>query len=70
MMIEYDAQVDAAYISLSNGEAIVGPVSTYSCDSNEVGGEINLNFDLHGRLVGIEVLQASKKLFASLIDNS
>ena len=68
MMIEYDSQVDAAYISLTNGEGISGPVSTYSCDRRSVGGEINLNFDVHGRLIGIEILQASKKLMSSIIE--
>ena len=34
---------------------------TYSCNPLEVKGQINLNFDIDGRLIGIEVLQASKK---------
>ncbi|MGN8171862.1 DUF2283 domain-containing protein [Hyphomicrobiales bacterium] len=35
---------------------------TYCCDPNEVDGQINLDFDSDGRLIGIEVLQASEKL--------
>jgi uncharacterized protein YuzE len=34
----------------------------YPCDPREVDGEINLDFDSEGRLLGIEVLDASKML--------
>ena len=59
--ITYDKEVDAAKIYLkdiSRGEA----VKTYPCDPLEVNGEINLDFNIDDQLIGIEVLDASKKL--------
>ncbi len=53
----YDRQVDAAYIRLKE-IAPGGVAKTYTCDVDEVGGEINLDFDQNGRLVGIEILGA------------
>jgi uncharacterized protein YuzE len=53
----YDRQVDAAYIRLKK----LGPgevAKTYTCDVDEVGGTINLDFDQNGLLVGIEILDA------------
>jgi uncharacterized protein YuzE len=64
--IEYDARLDAAYINLSPmkpGDA----KKTYACDPEEVGGQIQLDFDESGRLIGIEVLHASRMLPASLL---
>lgn len=61
MRITYDKTVDAAYIyivdSISPGEVEI----TYTCDPKEAG-MINLDFDKNGRLLGIEILGASKKL--------
>jgi uncharacterized protein YuzE len=57
----YDRQVDAAYVSLRK----IGPgevAKTYSCDIEQVGGMINLDFDQNGRLVGIEILDATALL--------
>jgi len=57
----YDRQVDAAYISLKK----VGPggvANTYTCDIEQVGGMINLDFDRSGQLVGIEILGATALL--------
>ena len=42
---------------------------TYTCDPSEVG-EINLDFDGSKMLVGIEILDASKKLPKSILDNA
>jgi uncharacterized protein YuzE len=62
MKIFYDATVDAAYIQLID-EIRSGEVKkTYPCDPSEVQGQINLNFDAGGRLVEIEVLNASIRL--------
>lgn len=61
MNIKYDNTINAAYVYLTEiacGEA----VKTYCCDPIEVGGQINLDFDKGGRLVGIEVLDASNRL--------
>jgi uncharacterized protein YuzE len=38
---------------------------TYPCDPMVVNGEINLDFDRDGRLVGVEVLGASRLLHLS-----
>jgi uncharacterized protein YuzE len=59
--IEYDAEVDAAYIYLS--EIGAGDVATTV--PGAPGSEalmVNLDFDRDGRLVGIEVMDASTKL--------
>ncbi|CAN5182585.1 hypothetical protein BH10PSE3_BH10PSE3_17330 [soil metagenome] len=53
----YDRQVDAAYISLKKVDP-GGVAKTYTCDIDEVGGVINLDFDQKGQLVGIEILDA------------
>lgn len=61
MKITYDKNADAAYIYLKNIPP-GGVKKTYLCDPNEVGSMINLDFDENNILVGIEVLDASKKL--------
>jgi uncharacterized protein YuzE len=67
MRIRYDATVDAAYIyvvdEIRSGEAVF----THVCDPPEVHGMINLDFDSDGRLLGIEVLNASKTLPKELL---
>jgi uncharacterized protein YuzE len=74
MKVSYDRKVDAAYIYFKEDIGAGGVAKTYPCDPTEVGGEINLDFDKEGRLVGIEVLDASKKLppamLCSLCGNS
>jgi len=62
MKLSYDRSVDAAYIQIEAEIDAGGVAKTYPCDPLEVGGEINLDFDAEGRLIGIEVLDASKKL--------
>ncbi|SCY81376.1 DUF2283 domain-containing protein [Rhizobium sp. NFACC06-2] len=68
MKISYDASVDAAYIKLRNEDDIAPFGFTYSCDPDDVDGQINLDFDAEGRLMGIEILSASKKLPSYLLD--
>ena len=67
MKVRYDASVDAAYISLVEESDREGFGHTYACDPSGVGGQIHLDFDVSGRLTGIEVLQASKRLPASIL---
>ena len=65
----YDPEVDAATIYLKDvhgGES----VKTYPCDPLEVNGEINLDFNEEGRLVAIEVLDASRKLPKNILENA
>jgi uncharacterized protein YuzE len=70
MKITYDPSVDAAYIKLVKGDEAASFGFSYVCDSAEVHGHIVLDFDVTERLIGIEVLQASQKLRASLLDSS
>jgi uncharacterized protein YuzE len=67
MNVSYDAKADAIYIQLADEILLGGVKKTYPCDPLEVGGEINLDFDAAGRLIGIEVLDASKKLPQSVL---
>ena len=62
MRIDYDPDANAAYIYLSEDRYAGVAANTYPCDPIEVGGEINLDFDKDGRLIGVEVLDANKKL--------
>ena len=66
MRITYDKRADAAYITLGDTEIPAGGVSrTVGCDpSREM---INLDFDDQGYLLGIEVIDASKKLSPKLL---
>jgi uncharacterized protein YuzE len=63
----YDPSVDAAYIYIADeiGEGQVA--KTVPLDPAAINGEINLDFDDAGRLIGIEVLGASKRLPETLI---
>ena len=67
MKIMHDRAVDAAYIYLVRTIAPGAVKRTYPCDPSEVDGEINLDFDAAGHLIGIEVLEASRKLPMDLL---
>lgn len=67
MKINYDSSVDAAYIQLKSDDDQTCFGFTFCCDPVEVGGQIHLDFDSEGRLIGIEILQASTKLPPYLI---
>ncbi len=70
MKVTYDRSADAAYIYLTEHIA-PGEVSiTYPLEPVEKVGQINLDFDVHGVLVGIEILDARKKLPAELLKNA
>lgn len=70
MKISYDESVDAAYIDLREDSVGSAIDYTYCCDPSIVDGQIHLDFDGGGRLVGIEVLQASRKLPSELLMNT
>lgn len=53
MKLHYYAETDSLYISLS---------STPSTDSDEVADGVVLDYDTDGRLVGIDIDNASHKL--------
>ena len=67
MRITYDRSADAAYIYFVGQIAKGGVHRTYSCDPAEIGGMINLDFDYSGRLIGMEILDASKRLPEDLL---
>ncbi|HZU11362.1 MAG TPA: DUF2283 domain-containing protein [Chloroflexota bacterium] len=56
MKIVFDPSADSAYVELSKAE---GPVETYELPDGPGRNRIWLDFDETGRLVGIEVLNAS-----------
>lgn len=63
MRVEYDEAVDAAYIYLHPIQQTFGVVKR----TIQATDEINLDFDAKGRMVGIEVLCASRQLHLPLI---
>jgi uncharacterized protein YuzE len=72
MKITYDIESDAVYIYLI-GDNDIKPEwvsNTYSCDPNSVNGLINLDFDSSGKLGGIEILDASKKLPPDVLEQA
>jgi uncharacterized protein YuzE len=60
--VAYDRKADAAYIRLGGSAEKEAVAFTYPCDPAEVNGQIHLDFDGEGRLIGIEVLDASRLL--------
>jgi uncharacterized protein YuzE len=62
MRLQYSSDADAAYLQLADEIGPGGVASTYLCDTTQIGGMINLDFDSGGRLVGIEIMDASKFL--------
>jgi uncharacterized protein YuzE len=57
----YDKETKASYIYVDK-QGYKKVHKTYSCDPTEVGGKISLDFDDDGKLLGIEILDADKKL--------
>ncbi len=66
MWVKYDRSADAAYIHLVGGD-VEGGVTTYPCDPLDVDGMISFDADVGERLVGLEVMDASKKLAPKLL---
>jgi len=60
MKIEYDKEVDALYIRIQEKEV---------ARTQEVSDGVNLDFDEQGRLIGLEVVGASKRYAAADIFN-
>ena len=59
MRITYDREAGALYIAFGDGPATVGQPQGYV---QEVAEGIALDWDGEGRLLGIEILDASKRL--------
>ena len=62
MMITYDKSADAIYIYLAHTIAPGAVKRTCPCDILETGVQVNLDFDDSGRILGIEILDASARL--------
>lgn len=57
MRLEYDKEVDAAYIYLDESKKEVKPTKT-----SEINENMMIDLDIHGKIIGIEILNASKML--------
>jgi uncharacterized protein YuzE len=69
MRVTLDRTADAAMIYLV--EIPPGGVAhTYPCDDDEAAAAVNLDFDRQGRLIGIEVIPASKGLPIELLNEA
>jgi uncharacterized protein YuzE len=68
MRVTYDAAADAAYVSrvetIGDGEAAT---QIHSITTPGDRGEVALDFDADGRLLGVEVLRASAVLPAAVL---
>ena len=70
MKVSFDRDANAAYIRLRD-KVIPGSVKrTLSVDSEGIDAWINLDFDAEGRLVGIEVINATRWLPPELLANA
>jgi uncharacterized protein YuzE len=66
--VSFDSEVDAAYIALGDTPIGGGEVKTTVRSILTPGGsEINLDFDAAGRLLGLEVLNATEVLPGPLL---
>lgn len=69
MRITYSKIEDSAYIYLDTIKA-GGVAKTEPCNIEGLKGEVNFDFDKNGRLVGIEILGASKVLPKEVLDKA
>lgn len=67
MKVTYDVEADAAYIYLVDEIGAGGVARTHMCDPVDVGGMVNMDFDAAGRLIGIEVMDASRLLSPEIL---
>jgi uncharacterized protein YuzE len=68
MRITYDQSVDAAYLYLAEGRG--GYITTVAISDPDLPGSIHFDFDIDGRLAGIEFLAASAVLPSALLEAS
>lgn len=57
MKLSYDPKVDAAYIRLEEGK--------FEVTTQQLSEDVAVNYAPDGRIVGIEILSASKHLFGN-----
>ena len=70
MRFEYDHEADAAYLRLVPADAALEVARSVPLDPSDIDGEINLDFDRNGRLVGIEIQDASRFLDPMLLNEA
>jgi uncharacterized protein YuzE len=66
MKLTYEPEVDAAYIALTTEDEPRVVTTTYPCDPIAINGQINLDFDVSGHLIGVEILNARQFLTAGI----
>ena len=64
LRLSFSREANAAYIGVQPQDAIQPSVAT----TVPVDTDINLDFDDEGRLIGIEVLAATRRLHPALLD--
>ncbi|MGW7238596.1 DUF2283 domain-containing protein [Streptomyces sp. NPDC054813] len=65
--VTFDGEADAVYISLAEPQSKRAVARMYPCDPIDAG-MINLDFDADGRLIGVEVLAARRKVPQYLLE--
>ena len=69
MRMEYDSEADAAYVYFQDDIPAGAVARTISVDPQAIKGMVNLDLDDEGRIVGLEVLDASKLLPFEFLGN-
>ncbi len=67
MGVTYDAEADAAYVYLVRDIGVGGVAKTVPVDPSNIGGMVNIDLGPDGRILGMEVMDASSKLPESLL---
>jgi uncharacterized protein YuzE len=68
MRITFDKNANAVEIQLTKDRDYSNFV--YPCDPREIGGMINLDFNKEGKLIGIEIMDATKFVPKEILDNA
>lgn len=69
LRVTYDDEVDAAYIYFTPDVPPGGVSRTVPVDGGDDPWMVNLDVDVDGRIIGLEVLDAAKRLPAALLAN-
>ena len=69
MRITYDSDADAAYIHLGRQTAAAHRATTQAATPDGVDGFVALDWE-DGRIVGIEILDASSRLTQDILDEA
>jgi uncharacterized protein YuzE len=67
--ISYDADADAVYIHLGRETGAARRTTTQAATPDGVGGFVALDWE-DGRIIGIEILDASSRLSQDLLDEA